>query len=122
MNSALALRCALLLLLLLVFLIAASVVQTDELVAKLVKKKERVVIDMCNVQASDRKTWMQSAMVEPKEAAIVFFDVATAACIERAAKRLGHPSGDLFQWFVGRFLVGCQGVNSSCLQGRRASN
>jgi predicted kinase len=56
------------------------------------------VLDMCNVTPQDRKSWLASAMTTPKDAAAVWFDVSADECKQRAAKRTGHATGDLFSW------------------------
>lgn len=49
------------------------------------------MLDRCNVDAEDRKYWLDVAM-RPKDAVAVFFDVPAEVCIERVSGRADHPT------------------------------
>jgi hypothetical protein len=82
----------------------------EQLVVKTLKGKgnsggNRCIMDMCNVTIADRKTWIATSMINIKEAGVVYFATSVDDCVERAAKRKGHPTGDLFVKGGGRAMA-----------------
>ena len=56
------------------------------------KTGQSVILDRCNCSPKDRHEWLQIAMVEPQEAAVIFFDYNADVCRDRVAQREDHPS------------------------------
>ena len=56
------------------------------------KAGQSVILDRCNCSPKDRHEWLQIAMVEPQEAAVIFFDYNADVCRDRVAQREDHPS------------------------------
>ena len=57
------------------------------------KVGQRCVLDRCNVEVEERKTWL-GLMHDPlpKRTACIFFDVSADECVRRVFKREGHPT------------------------------
>lgn len=56
------------------------------------RKGETVILDRCNVEAEDRRKWLDLAMVNKGEAVAVFFDTTAEECIRRIVSRTGHET------------------------------
>eukprot|EP01012_Entosiphon_sulcatum_P031287 TRINITY_DN3924_c0_g1_i2.p1 TRINITY_DN3924_c0_g1~~TRINITY_DN3924_c0_g1_i2.p1 ORF type:complete len:1006 (-),score=130.86 TRINITY_DN3924_c0_g1_i2:8-3025(-) len=51
----------------------------------------RVILDRCNVDAADRKQWLELAF-RPKSSCAIFFDLPTDECKARVQRRTDHPT------------------------------
>ena len=65
----------------------------QDLVGSCSKVGKRCVLDRCNVEVEERRTWL-SLMRDPAptRTACVFFDVPADECVRRVFKREGHPT------------------------------
>jgi atypical dual specificity phosphatase len=62
---------------------------TEEAVAAAIKAGKRLVVDRCNVTASERRRLLEMRPVRP---AAVHFTTAVEECVERVACRTDHPT------------------------------
>ena len=67
--------------------------QIGELISKNARSSRRqvVLLDRCNLQASDRKEWLALAH-NTKKVWVLFFDVSSEECRWRIVRRQGHPT------------------------------
>jgi len=63
----------------------------EEMVGRSIKKGS-VVVDRCNVTMEERERWVKLAMVDRKNAAIVYFSADQETCVKRVVTRPGHPT------------------------------
>ncbi|RKP38331.1 hypothetical protein BJ085DRAFT_6428, partial [Dimargaris cristalligena] len=60
---------------------------------KALKENKNIVVDRCNFDESQRKTWVSLGEQAGIPVDALFFDIPTKVCQDRVLKRSGHPAG-----------------------------
>ncbi|KAI8817820.1 uncharacterized protein EV422DRAFT_540078 [Fimicolochytrium jonesii] len=63
----------------------------ESLIATIIKRGGRVVLDRCNTRAADRMQWLELAF-GPRDAVAVHFTAGVEVCVKRVCARQGHPT------------------------------
>ena len=64
----------------------------EEFMKAIKSKNKKIIVDKCNPTIINRQSWTDYAMINKKDAVIIYFDYPLEMCITRVKDRVGHPT------------------------------